>query len=119
MFFSTFHINITYDMRMLKIRVSYTFIDPNSNHKHVLVSVSTICLSLALPESLYGIRTVDPSLLMVRASEYGLFAEKLQYYYYHHHHHHHLLTGFYNPLAGFSLPNLEVPRSHARTHHSL
>ena len=32
------------------------------------------------------------------------------YYYY--------FTGFYNPLAGFSLLVLEVPRSHARTHYS-
>jgi hypothetical protein len=35
------------------------------------------------------------------------------YYYYYYY-----STGFYNPLAGFSLLILEVSRSHTMTHHS-
>ena len=39
---------------------------------------------------------------------------KISYYYYYYYY----STGFYNPLAGFSLLSLEVSRSHTMTQHS-
>ena len=53
------------------------------------------------------------SIVFLKSSHAHKWVECIVHYYYYYY-----FTGFYNTLAGFSLLILEVPRSHARTHHS-